>query len=68
MAMKSGNNFMVRGQKSSIIPVVRRAPVSVMRPLSPITESPVKSKTRAKSYGAIMNELSDTKSRIFRVC
>ena len=63
--MESRKTFMIRGRKSLLVPVTR--PPLMMAPL-PVTESPVKSKSHRTSYNGIMNELANTKSRIFKVC
>lgn len=63
--MEPRENFIVRGKKSVMVPVSRRAPVVMMAP-PPATESPAGRNKAA--YGRIMNELSNTKSRIFKVC
>ena len=47
-----------------MVKVTRQAPV-MMAP-SPVTQSPVRRSKAA--YGEIMNELSRSKSRIFKVC
>ena len=57
---------MVRGQKSKMVPVIRQAAVMTARDPSPDTQSPA-SRNKA-AYGEIMNQLSRTKSRIFKVC
>ena len=63
--MESRKNFMVRGQKSLLaVPAVRR--LSMMPP-SPM-RTPLKIRSHAAvSYCAILDELSNTKSRIFKV-
>ena len=70
--MESKKDFMVRGQKSLLVPATRRPPMMasspMMAPPSPVIGSPLKSKNHAATYGAIMNELGHTKSRIFKVC
>ena len=57
-------SFMVRGKRSKAISVTHQAPV-MMAP-SPVTQSPVRRNKAA--YGELMNELSRSKSRIFKVC
>ena len=64
--MESKKDFMVRGQKSLLVPAARRR-LSMMAP-APMVELPSKSKSHTASYGTIMNELGHTKSRIFKVC
>lgn len=67
--MESGANFIVRGRKSSIIATSQRsrAPL-MMRPPSPVVGSQAgKDKSHAAAYGVIMNELSNTRSRIDKV-
>ena len=57
-------DLLVRGRKSSIVPQRRQISSVFMRPPSPISERRNKSYT---SYYTIMDELSETKSRIFKV-
>ena len=57
-------SFMMRGKGSKAISVTHQAPV-MMAP-SPVIQSPVRRNKAA--YGELMNELSRSKSRIFKVC
>ena len=61
--MEPKTSFMVRGRRSVLIPTVRRPSVMMM---APPPESPVH--TNKKERGMILNKLSQTQSRIFKVC
>lgn len=62
--MQPGKSFMVKGKKSQIVPVTRRTSVMMMAPLA---EPQGRGRTKTAAYGAIMSELSSTKSRIYKV-